>query len=551
MSIRCLNPGLMIVLVHLLGVSAMGHAQQATPTDEPPPVPKGVEVLARGPVHEAFASLTGEPVATKPVPKRPPKPLDELPPTEKPEGQVIWIGGYWVWDDDRKDYLWVSGIWRTPPPHKQWIAGYWREEGEQWQWVPGFWTEAAKQEQEARQVTYLPQPPEPPAVAPPGQPPTPDCFFIPGGWTWNTQTGVYAWRAGYWTRMQPGYVWVPNHYRWTPSGYIFIPGYWDLAVNRRGVLYAPVIVDPGVVTAGFSYTPAYVVSDTVVVDALFVRPLYAHYYFGDYYGPVYARRGYESVFVYSGRRYDSIIVYETWAHRSQPTWVSLQIDIFNGRNRGTLPVPPRTLVQQNTIIRQNITNVTNVTNVTNNITNVTNNTINRNRTTVNYNTPVLAPTAKAMAAKGVRTVPLDAATRIQAKQQAAAVQQVALQRTATERPLAPGAPRQARIASLGVPKTQPVKPGFAAAPVTSGPQKNAQATRPPQPTPSSPSTAGFHSGVGQVSGTPQPNAGTAAAHVLPTPSARPLPGSAAKRPPNHPQQAPTRRQPPKDQRQHH
>jgi len=42
----------------------------------------------------------------------------------------------------------------------------------------------------------------------------------------------------------PGYVWISAHYRWTPSGYLYIPGYWDLAVKRRGVLYAPVVIDP-------------------------------------------------------------------------------------------------------------------------------------------------------------------------------------------------------------------------------------------------------------------------------------------------------------------
>jgi len=42
-----------------------------------PAVPKGVEVLARGPVHEAFAAPTTDPVPTNPVPKEPPKTLDE------------------------------------------------------------------------------------------------------------------------------------------------------------------------------------------------------------------------------------------------------------------------------------------------------------------------------------------------------------------------------------------------------------------------------------------------------------------------------------------
>ncbi|MHB8736843.1 MAG: hypothetical protein ACYC6M_16190, partial [Terriglobales bacterium] len=263
------------LLIPLVVLATGLHAQDATPGDEPPPAPKGIEVLARGPVHEAFASLTGEPTPTKLVTKKPPKPLDELPPAEKPEGHVVWIGGYWAWDDERKDYLWVSGLWRTPPPHKQWIAGYWREEGEEWQWVAGFWTDT-KEDQETKEVAYLPQPPEPPGVASPGQPPTADSFYVPGAWMWRPDTGTYAWRAGYWARVQPGYVWVPDHYRWTPSGYIFIAGYWDLAVSRRGVLYAPVIVDPAVVTTGFYYTPAYAVSDAFVVDALFVCPSYGH-----------------------------------------------------------------------------------------------------------------------------------------------------------------------------------------------------------------------------------------------------------------------------------
>ncbi len=552
---------LVVVLTCLLVSPVLGHAQENPPAGGPPPVPKGVEVLARGPVHEAFASPMTEPVPTQPVSKRPPKPLEELPPQEKPEGQVIWIGGYWAWDDERKDFLWVSGIWRTPPPHKQWIAGYWREQGDQWQWVPGFWTEDATDDgHDARQVTYLPKPPDPPQVAPPGQPPAADSFYVPGSWIWNPGTGAYAWRAGYWARVQPGYVWVPNRYLWTPTGYIFIPGYWDLAVSQRGVMYAPVIVDPTVMTAGFYYTPTYAVSDTVVVDALFVRPMYAHYYFGDYYGPAYATMGFQSAFVYSGRNYDSIIVYESWAHRSQPNWISLQIDVFNGRSRGVLPVPPRTLVQQNTIIQQNITNVTNVTNVTNNITNVTNNTTNVNRTSVKYNTPVLAPTSKVMAAKGVKTVTLDEATRVQAKQQAAAVQQVAMQRTATEKPLPPGAPRQARVASLSVPKTQAVHPGFVAPRVTPQAMNHAQVGQPLRPATGA-AAAQPHSAI-SPQGTPAPGHPSIGGMTAPVgyhpPSSAPpgqAPHSAPKpsppRPMGHPSQPPARRPPPKETKPHH
>ncbi len=443
-----------------------------TPAGQLPSTPKGVEVLARGPVHEAFATPTTEPVPTQPVSKRPPKPLEEMPPDTKPEGNVIWVGGYWAWDDDRKDFLWVSGIWRTQPPGKRWVAGYWKENGEQWLWVPGFWA-VEQQENTAQQVTYLPAPPAPPEVASPGQPPTADSFYVPGSWAWHDagyatiggsqvwREAGYSWSAGYWARVQPGYVWVPAHYRWTPGGYIYVAGYWDFAIAQRGVLYAPVVVDPVVVGPTFVYTPAYAVSDTILIDAMFVRPCYCHYYFGDYYGATYTSLGFESCIVYSRRCYDPIFVYARWEHRADPTWESVQIDICLGRNAGQIACPPRTLVQQNTIVQQNITNVTNVTN--NNTTSVVNNTTTNNnnitnnnkRTTVN-NSQVLMPASQLAAVKGMRTVPLDSSTRLQAKQQAQSIQQVAMQRSQTEVPVPAGKTMQPRAATLNVPPAQPV-----------------------------------------------------------------------------------------------
>src|SRR6185503_15181123 len=85
---------------------------------------------------------------TKPIPKRPPAPLDEMAPEEKPEGNVNWISGYWAWDDERKDFLWVSGTWRTPPPGKNWVPGYWKESAQDWQWAPGFWAEAERKDRQ-------------------------------------------------------------------------------------------------------------------------------------------------------------------------------------------------------------------------------------------------------------------------------------------------------------------------------------------------------------------------------------------------------------------
>src|SRR5207249_4524474 len=103
-------------------------------------------------------------------------------------------------------------------------------------------------------------------------------------------------------------------------------------------------------------------------------------------------------------------------------WETVQIDICMARHAGQAPRPPRTLVQQNVVV-QNITNVRNVT--------VVNNTSNSTRTTVNPS-QVLVPSAQLTAAKGVATVPLDTAARVQAKQQAQTIQQVGVQRQQIE-----------------------------------------------------------------------------------------------------------------------
>jgi hypothetical protein len=453
------------------------------PAAEPPPVPKGVEVLARGPVHEAFATPTAEAGPTKTVPKQPPQPIEELPPDEKPEGDVLWISGYWAWDDDKADFLWVSGIWRTPPPHKRWVPGYWRASGQEWQWVPGFWSETARAESASQDVTYYPAPPAPPQVAPPGPPPAADTFYVPGSWVWNGE--AYAWRAGYWAQVQPGYVWVNAHYVWAPNGFVFVPGYWDLAIAKRGVLFAPVYVDTVVVGPRFVYRPAYVVSGTVVVDALFVRPSYGHYYFGDYYGPAYRTLGFESCVVYSRRNYDAIFVYSSWEHRADPGWTSVQLDICLARHAGRAPVPPRTLVQQNLVVQQNITNVTNVTNITNNTTNVTNNVTRINAPTVTNN-QVLVPASKLSTVTGTKTVPLDQAAKTQALTQAKSLQQVVAQRQNVETAAPSGNPGKPHQAQLTVPAQQPVGPRPSSvkllAPPTAGPGTTSAAHGPTTPT---------------------------------------------------------------------
>src|SRR4051812_23529053 len=94
-------------------------------TGPPPEVPNldekdAPEVQGRGPIHEGFAQPNGPPQAGSVAPKAPPEPIPEQPPEQRPEGDVVWVPGYWAFDEDRSDFLWVSGFWRMPPSGRQW-----------------------------------------------------------------------------------------------------------------------------------------------------------------------------------------------------------------------------------------------------------------------------------------------------------------------------------------------------------------------------------------------------------------------------------------------
>lgn len=105
----------------LWAMIVLASLAQENPPPPPPPtddlpreaLPQNdVEVLTRGPVHEAFAEpLANDPEAGLIVPRKPPEDIAEVPPDFKPAGDdVVWISGYWAWDDDRDHFLWVSGI---------------------------------------------------------------------------------------------------------------------------------------------------------------------------------------------------------------------------------------------------------------------------------------------------------------------------------------------------------------------------------------------------------------------------------------------------------
>jgi hypothetical protein len=340
-----------------VSAGSLARGQQAP---DPAAQQPGVEVLTRGPVHEAFAEpAIRAPRPTPVIPKQAPKDIEELPPDQKPEGDnVQWIPGYWAWDDDSNDFLWVSGVWRAVPPGKHWVPGYWNQVDGGWQWVAGFWSDV-----QTNQIEFLPQPPDPIDEAIPPHA-ADDGIYQPGSWVYVD--GRYLWRPGFWVTYREGWVWNPAHYVWSPGGFIFVDGYWDYAVENRGLLFAPVYVAPAFRTQpSFVYRPLLVVLDTFLLTALFERPYYAHYYFGDYYDARYSRLGFVPWTEARFGRYveDPLFTYYRRQHHDNPNWARETRDLYTMRRTNPTARPPRTLVQQQQIV-QNIQNRTvNVTNI--------------------------------------------------------------------------------------------------------------------------------------------------------------------------------------------
>ncbi len=299
----------------------------------------GMEILTRGPVHEAFAeTVMFDPTPGIIVDVEPPDLIEEILPDQRPSGDnVVWIPGYWAWDEDENDFLWISGIWRNIPPNREWIPGYWAPLGAGYQWTSGYW-----EDEQATQVSYLPEPPRSVEAGPNIPASSDDQTWIPGNWQY--QEDRYAWSAGYWVDARPNWSWTPACYRWTPRGYLYVNGYWDYPVASRGVVFAPVRFQRSYISQpGFFYAPSAVISLSVFTNHLFLRPSYCHYYFGDYYAPVYRDRYYPSYSCYGGRRgYDPIFAYNRWENRHDRNWVRERQNYYEHRRDNVGARPPRT-----------------------------------------------------------------------------------------------------------------------------------------------------------------------------------------------------------------
>src|ERR1044071_8395008 len=319
------------------------------PENAPPsiPVEEQPEVLIRGPVHEAFA----EPVSFQyeagvVAPISPPANIEEIPPAYRPAGdEVIWVPGYWSWDEERKNYIWVSACWRTAPPNMTWVPGYWNPVSRGWEWVAGFWAPAGAQE-----IEYLPAPPPSESVEAPGPAPREDNVWVPPCWYWSE--GHYVPRRGYWLAGHPNWIWVASHYVWTPRGYVFAEGHWDYPLEDRGVLFAPVYIQRATFgRRGYTYSPSIVIDIDVLSVSLFVSPRYSHYYFGDYYDDTCIQAGIYPWFdhTHNTRFYDPIYEHDRARFRRiEPRWEEDQRHDYDARRADKDLRPPRTYREMET-----------------------------------------------------------------------------------------------------------------------------------------------------------------------------------------------------------
>ena len=309
---------------------------------------QGVEVLTRGPVHEAFAGIvTFDPKPGIVVTQAPPPPIEELPPEQRPTGDnVTWIPGYWAWDDERENFLWISGTWRDLPPGREWMVGYWSESTQGHQWVSGYWADVRE-----RETLYLPPPPATLEIGSNVAAPSANHDWTPGNWNWTQER--YAWRPGHWAQGRRDWDWIPAHYVWTPRGYVFVDGFWDYPAQRRGVLFAPVYFSSEVrARRDYRYSPSVVIDLPALIEHLFLRPRHHHYYFGDYYDTRYDRAGFYPARSFSSSRlgYDSIYAHQRWEHRGDREWGRRGAAAYQYRRDHESARPSRTWVAQRNYI---------------------------------------------------------------------------------------------------------------------------------------------------------------------------------------------------------
>lgn len=342
----------------LVATIAQDPPKANPPVDtKPDKLPDGVQIENRGPVHEAFANpgaQTRGGLEGSTAPKAPPPQVPEIPPDEKPTGEnVTWIPGYWQFDNEKKDFIWVSGFYRNAPPGRTWAAGEWKVENGQHRYIPGYW----KLSNESSWRIDLPEPPQSVEAGPNVPAPHKDAQWIPGHWVHRNDN--YAWQPGYWGEVEDNMVWMPGQYTYTGSGYRYVTGYWDYCLEDRGLLFAPVFFTrPLWLTPGWAYQPCFGINIGFgggwgwgwggFYDNLYIGPGCGSFWFGNCGG----WRGWGAGFrpwCWNGNRGFANPVYNhyCWLNRQNPGWKSNLQQGYALRQMGVVPGANRQLQGMN------------------------------------------------------------------------------------------------------------------------------------------------------------------------------------------------------------
>ncbi len=290
------------------------------------------EFLTRGQLHEAYAAPHQDnPAPNLLVDRQPPENIEELAPEYQPDGaNVQWIPGYWAWDTELDDFIWVSGVWRDVPAERSWEPGYWSSEDDGFRWIAGYWAI-----EQTEPLNYLPTPPLSVDQGPVIEAPSQDHFYIPGNWEY--QQSRYLWRPGYWCPSVENRIWIPARYIWTPSGCVYTPGYWDYVLAQRGTCFAPVYYrSPIYLNRSYRYSPSCRIRTGFgFMVHLFVRQDCGRYFYGDWYGQRHRGVAYRPWHERHShcRNYDPLLSYYGRSHvryngTSCVTWVRNQHQFY-------------------------------------------------------------------------------------------------------------------------------------------------------------------------------------------------------------------------------
>jgi hypothetical protein len=227
-------------------------------------------------IHEAFITKISSMIALEAIEQTPPQEIQERIPRQI-DPRSMWVPGYWAWSQNINDFIWISGVWRVPPPAMGWIPGEWKLMDEGWVWLEGFWSPSP-----LKKLTFNDSPPPEPLDDQNVPPPPNDNFFWRSGyWKFYPEQHQYLWSFGNWEPLDPNWILVPAQYIWRPEGYALIPAFWDWVLMARGRVYPPKQI-PAYQRGGAEYLPQNPILPEYIMMQMFTDyPDYAYLY--EYY----------------------------------------------------------------------------------------------------------------------------------------------------------------------------------------------------------------------------------------------------------------------------